>query len=90
MIRINVISKSFWDEISRIFGSSVASLGRALLPFTLKDKSMTGGVGCGVFMNETLKASSGVSTTKKSNNSNEENVSHQNGREKHLHDPADM
>jgi len=37
IIRINVISKSFWDEIGRVFGSSVASLGRALLPFTLKD-----------------------------------------------------
>ena len=36
IIRINVISKSFWDEIGRVFGSSVASLGRALLPFTLK------------------------------------------------------
>ncbi|CAK9003854.1 Uncharacterized protein SCF082_LOCUS7933 [Durusdinium trenchii] len=65
VIRINVISKSFWDEIGRAFGSSepqsqqwyfgwpvpglgsdaaqrprrgeVASLGRALLPYPLKD-----------------------------------------------------
>lgn len=36
-IRINVVSKSFWEEISRVFGASVASLGKALLPFTLKD-----------------------------------------------------
>eukprot|EP00438_Fugacium_kawagutii_P035162 Skav230716 [mRNA] locus=scaffold715:216443:227001:- [translate_table: standard] len=37
-IRINVVSKSFWDNVERIFGATVASLGKALLPFTLKER----------------------------------------------------
>ncbi|CAE7485165.1 unnamed protein product [Symbiodinium necroappetens] len=36
-IRINVISSRFWEEIGRLLGSGVASLGRALLPYTLVD-----------------------------------------------------
>ncbi|CAJ1410041.1 unnamed protein product [Effrenium voratum] len=37
VLRINVISASFWEELGRSLGSSIASLGQALMPFLLKD-----------------------------------------------------
>ncbi|CAK9080403.1 unnamed protein product [Durusdinium trenchii] len=37
VIRINVISQAFWEDIGRVFGTAVSSLGKALLPYTLQE-----------------------------------------------------
>jgi len=37
MLRLNVVSQPFWDEVARVFGGMLASVGKGLLPFALSD-----------------------------------------------------